>query len=149
MEVPVLVFRCFLLFCCHSEGAFTRVCGVLKGQGDGEGSRAYNREKDKGVFEEHWADVEEALVIVYPCCSAHDRYVVYSDQLTNLFATAVGFNFLSHGSQDLYPTYLQTSKGFSAHNATVATIIGTCGAIRYVSTSMAHVSRLLTVGVGG
>ena len=73
MEVPVLVFRCFLLFCCHSEGAFTRVCGVLKGQGDGKGSRAYNREEDKGVSEEHWADVEEALVIVYPCCSAHDR----------------------------------------------------------------------------
>ncbi|KAG9220364.1 hypothetical protein PLEOSDRAFT_1089311 [Pleurotus ostreatus PC15] len=40
-----------------------------------------------------------------------------------------GFNFLSHGSQDLYPTYLQQSKGISAHNATVATIIGNCGAI--------------------
>jgi SHS family lactate transporter-like MFS transporter len=40
-----------------------------------------------------------------------------------------GFNFLSHGSQDLYPTYLTTSKGFSSHNATVATIIGNCGAV--------------------
>jgi MFS transporter, SHS family, lactate transporter len=40
-----------------------------------------------------------------------------------------GFNFLSHGSQDLYPTYLQSSKGFSARDATVATIIGNCGAI--------------------
>jgi SHS family lactate transporter-like MFS transporter len=40
-----------------------------------------------------------------------------------------GFNFLSHGSQDLYPTYLQTSKGFTPFNATVATIIGNCGAI--------------------
>ncbi|KAF8644377.1 hypothetical protein AX16_008502 [Volvariella volvacea WC 439] len=40
-----------------------------------------------------------------------------------------GFNFLSHGSQDLYPTYLQTSKGFSGHDSTVATIIGNCGAI--------------------
>lgn len=37
-----------------------------------------------------------------------------------------GFNFLSHGSQDLYPTYMETSKGFSAHDATVATIIGNC-----------------------
>ncbi|KAF9497945.1 MFS general substrate transporter [Pleurotus eryngii] len=43
-----------------------------------------------------------------------------------------GFNFLSHGSQDLYPLYLQQSKGISAHNATVATIIGNCGAIAYV-----------------
>jgi hypothetical protein len=25
-----------------------------------------------------------------------------------------GFNFLSHGSQDLYPTYLQTTKGFDS-----------------------------------
>ncbi|EJD45690.1 MFS general substrate transporter [Auricularia subglabra TFB-10046 SS5] len=40
-----------------------------------------------------------------------------------------GFNFLSHGSQDLYPTYLRTTKGFSAHQSTVATIIGNCGAI--------------------
>lgn len=40
-----------------------------------------------------------------------------------------GFNFLSHGSQDLYPTYLETTKGFSSHDATIATIIGNCGAI--------------------
>jgi SHS family lactate transporter-like MFS transporter len=40
-----------------------------------------------------------------------------------------GFNFLSHGSQDLYPTYLQSTKSFSAHNATIATIIGSCGAV--------------------
>ncbi|OSD07464.1 carboxylic acid transporter [Trametes coccinea BRFM310] len=38
-----------------------------------------------------------------------------------------GFNFLSHGSQDLYPTYLTNAKLFSDHNATVATIIGNCG----------------------
>ncbi|KAJ3928609.1 MAG: carboxylic acid transporter [Lentinula lateritia] len=40
-----------------------------------------------------------------------------------------GFNFLSHGSQDLFPTYIQISKGFSAHDATTMTIIGFCGAI--------------------
>ncbi|THU79066.1 MFS general substrate transporter [Dendrothele bispora CBS 962.96] len=40
-----------------------------------------------------------------------------------------GFNFLSHGSQDLYPVYLTDTKGFSQHQATVATIIGNCGAI--------------------
>ncbi|KIJ13112.1 hypothetical protein PAXINDRAFT_181415, partial [Paxillus involutus ATCC 200175] len=37
-----------------------------------------------------------------------------------------GFNFLSHGSQDVYPTYLETSKGFTTHDATIATIIGNC-----------------------
>jgi SHS family lactate transporter-like MFS transporter len=35
-----------------------------------------------------------------------------------------GFNFFSHGSQDLYPTYLQKGKGLTAHSATVGTIIG-------------------------
>ncbi|KAF8876383.1 major facilitator superfamily domain-containing protein [Infundibulicybe gibba] len=59
-----------------------------------------------------------------------------------------GFNFLSHGSQDLYPTYLQASKNFSAHNATVATIIGNCtfrsgGALAgYVSQ---YIGRRLTI----
>ncbi|KAJ7189526.1 MFS general substrate transporter, partial [Mycena pura] len=40
-----------------------------------------------------------------------------------------GMNFLSHGSQDLFPTYLQKTKGFSAHAATISTIIGNCGAV--------------------
>ncbi|KNZ74293.1 Carboxylic acid transporter like protein [Termitomyces sp. J132] len=59
-----------------------------------------------------------------------------------------GFNFLSHGSQDLYPTYLQQSKGLSANDATVATIIGNCGAIAggtaagYVSQ---YIGRRLTI----
>ncbi|KAL0961273.1 hypothetical protein HGRIS_006235 [Hohenbuehelia grisea] len=59
-----------------------------------------------------------------------------------------GFNFLSHGSQDLYPTYLQQSKNFTAHNATIATIIGNCGAIAggiiagYVSQ---YIGRRLTI----
>ena len=43
-----------------------------------------------------------------------------------------GFSFLSHGSQDLYPTYLQETKGLSRFDSTVATIIGNCGAITYV-----------------
>ncbi|GAA5970971.1 hypothetical protein JCM21900_003547 [Sporobolomyces salmonicolor] len=40
-----------------------------------------------------------------------------------------GFNFFSHGSQDAYPSYIQQSKGLTAHQATLATIIGNCGAI--------------------
>lgn len=40
-----------------------------------------------------------------------------------------GFGFLSHGSQDLYPTYLQVSKGLTRHDSMVATIIGNCGAV--------------------
>ncbi|KAF8320926.1 carboxylic acid transporter [Clavulina sp. PMI_390] len=40
-----------------------------------------------------------------------------------------GFNFLSHGSQDIYPTYLQSDKLLSSQLATKATIIGNCGAV--------------------
>ncbi|KAG8969353.1 hypothetical protein FRC05_001092 [Tulasnella sp. 425] len=40
-----------------------------------------------------------------------------------------GFNFFSHGSQELYPTYLKTAKGLSNHASAIATIIGNCGAI--------------------
>jgi SHS family lactate transporter-like MFS transporter len=40
-----------------------------------------------------------------------------------------GFNFLSHGSQDLYPTYITDNKLLSSDLATKATIIGNCGAV--------------------
>jgi SHS family lactate transporter-like MFS transporter len=40
-----------------------------------------------------------------------------------------GFNFFSHGSQDLYPTYTEVTKGLSNSLASKATIIGNCGAI--------------------
>ncbi|TFK71111.1 carboxylic acid transporter [Pluteus cervinus] len=71
-----------------------------------------------------------------------------------LFMT--GFNFLPHGSQDLYPTYLQTSKGFSSHDATVATIIGNCGALaggivagfssQYIGRRLAIVVCIIIIG---
>jgi len=41
----------------------------------------------------------------------------------------IGFNFFSHGSQDLYPVYLQTTKKFSSFDASKATIISNVGAI--------------------
>ncbi|KAL4073176.1 major facilitator superfamily domain-containing protein [Scleroderma yunnanense] len=67
-----------------------------------------------------------------------------------------GFNFLSHGSQDLYPTYLETSKGFSSHSATIATMIGNSGAItggaiagwasQYIGRRLTIVIAILVVG---
>ncbi|PPR05985.1 hypothetical protein CVT24_004622 [Panaeolus cyanescens] len=59
-----------------------------------------------------------------------------------------GFNFLSHGSQDLYPTYLQQSKGFTSHDATVATIIGNCGALAggiFAGWLSQYIGRRLTI----
>ncbi|KAF9236964.1 carboxylic acid transporter protein [Melanogaster broomeanus] len=49
---------------------------------------------------------------------------------------------------DLYPTYLETSKGFTAHDATIATIIGNCGAITggaLAGYSSQYVGRRLTI----
>jgi len=43
----------------------------------------------------------------------------------------LGLNFLAHGSQDLYPTHLQTTKNFDSYHSTVATIMGSCGGIAY------------------
>jgi SHS family lactate transporter-like MFS transporter len=45
------------------------------------------------------------------------------------FADFVGFNFLSHGSQDLYPTYLKVTKSFTDPLASKTTIVSNCGAI--------------------
>ena len=35
-------------------------------------------------------------------------------------------NWPTNEHQDLYPTYLQVTKAFTLHNATIATIIGSC-----------------------
>ncbi|BFZ60046.1 hypothetical protein YB2330_001068 [Saitoella coloradoensis] len=40
-----------------------------------------------------------------------------------------GFNFMSHTSQDMYPTYMQQGKGFSPSKATLATLIAKVGAL--------------------
>ena len=40
-----------------------------------------------------------------------------------------GFNFLSHGSQDLYPTFLASSLQFSHNLVTITTVVANCGAI--------------------
>jgi MFS transporter, SHS family, lactate transporter len=63
----------------------------------------------------------------------------------------LGFNFFSHGSQDLYPTYLQTTKNFDSYHSTVATIIGNCGAIAYGRglTPFAHRLLNLDLSSGG
>lgn len=40
-----------------------------------------------------------------------------------------GFNFLSHGSQDLYPTFLASQLLFSHGLVTVTTVVANCGAL--------------------
>lgn len=49
--------------------------------------------------------------------------------LIYLVLMMAGFNFLSHGSQDLYPTFLSSTLQFSHTLVTVTTIVANCGAI--------------------
>lgn len=46
---------------------------------------------------------------------------------TNLLSA--GFNFMSHGSQDLYPTMLQNQYSFSANAVTVTQVVANLGAM--------------------
>ena len=40
-----------------------------------------------------------------------------------------GFNSISHGTQDLYPTFLKNQVGMSPTQATVVTVVGQIGAV--------------------
>jgi SHS family lactate transporter-like MFS transporter len=40
-----------------------------------------------------------------------------------------GFNFLAHGSQDLYPTFLTSQLKFSPSLVTITTVVANCGAL--------------------
>jgi MFS transporter, SHS family, lactate transporter len=50
-------------------------------------------------------------------------------RLVYLVLLMAGFNFMSHGSQDLYPTFLQGQLGFSQGKVTVTTVVANLGAI--------------------
>jgi MFS transporter, SHS family, lactate transporter len=66
-----------------------------------------------------------------------------------------GFNFLSHGSQDLYPTFLASSLHFSSSLVTITTVVSNCGAILggmsvgYFSSFFGRRLSILTVLVVG
>lgn len=50
-------------------------------------------------------------------------------RLIYLVLLMAGFNFMSHGSQDLYPTFLERQLGFSTGKTTVTTVVANLGAI--------------------
>ncbi|KAI1329524.1 lactate/pyruvate transporter [Xylariaceae sp. FL0255] len=41
----------------------------------------------------------------------------------------VGFNFMAHGSQDLYPTLLKSQLGFNANKVTITQVVANIGAV--------------------
>lgn len=101
-----------------------------KGSSTGKKTRLFIQQA-RAMLKKHWLLCIYAVLLMtgaWTCC-AHSF-----DRVGWLTCDCgPGFNFFSHGSQDLYPTYLQTTKGFDSYHSTVATIIGNCGAITYVS----------------
>jgi SHS family lactate transporter-like MFS transporter len=97
-------FAAFLRLCLPESEVFLRAKAEVKVISNEAKSKVFLREVG-GMLKEHW------MLCIYACL------------------LMAGFNFMSHGSQDLYPTYMRVSKGFTSHDATVATIIGNCGAI--------------------
>ena len=49
--------------------------------------------------------------------------------LIYLVLLMAGFNFMSHGSQDLYPTMLENQYNFSANAVTVTQVVANLGAM--------------------
>ena len=61
-----------------------------------------------------------------------------------MVTTMVGFSACSHGSQDLYPTFLRDQVGESATNTTTIAVIGQIGALLGGTTS-GHIRRQPTM----
>ncbi|KAF9554609.1 MFS general substrate transporter [Agrocybe pediades] len=102
----ISLFAAFIRMLLPESEVFIKAKALERAQGQTTANKTKVFIKEtKAMLKKHW------LLCIYAC----------------LLMT--GFNFLSHGSQDLYPTYLTASKGFSTRDATVATIIGNCGAV--------------------
>jgi len=95
------------------------VCAVVPESQVFVRARQLERAKGKTTKENTKVFIRETKAML----KAHWLLCIYAVLLMS------GFNFLSHGSQDLYPTYLEVTKGFSSNSATIATIIGNCGAV--------------------
>jgi SHS family lactate transporter-like MFS transporter len=50
-------------------------------------------------------------------------------RLAYLVLLMAGFNFMSHGSQDLYPTFLERELGYNTSKITITTVVMNSGAI--------------------
>ena len=75
--------------------------------------------------------------------------------LTYMVLLMAGFNFMSHGSQDLYPTMLQNQYKFSADKVTVTQVVANLGAmtggtvIGYTSQSLGRRFSIIYISIIG
>ena len=72
----------------------------------------------------HWqATSQEPRISIFSVLQANWQLALYAVILMT------AFNFLSHGTQDLYPTFLQVQHGFEHHTVSMILIIQNIGAI--------------------
>jgi len=78
----------------------------------------------KSIMKEYWKRAVYAVVMM----GINSNASFLSQPSTNIERTAL-FNFMSHTSQDMYPTYMQQTKGFTPQMSSKATIIANTGAL--------------------
>ncbi|KAJ7489068.1 MFS general substrate transporter [Mycena latifolia] len=98
----VAILRCF----------FPESKIYLENKAKRAGQKVSLRTKVKAFSKEGWTMLKQ-----------YWRRCIYASIMMTLF------NFSSHGSQDMYPTYMQQGKGFTANEASRATIIAKVGCI--------------------
>ncbi|CAF2512903.1 unnamed protein product [Rotaria sp. Silwood2] len=76
----------------------------------------------------HGTDMQVSAVQVF-IKSIRPTLAHYWATLIYLVLMMAGFNFLAHGSQDLYPTFLTSQVQFSPGYVTATTMISSCGAL--------------------
>ena len=75
----------------------------------------------------------------------HWRLALYA------IALMAAFNFFSHGTQDMYPTFLKVDRGFNPHEIEIVVIVANIGAILggiFFGTASQKFGRLRTVIAG-
>ena len=81
------------------------------------------REQQASNSNETSSAMERFLLTVRPALHDHWPILIY------LVLMMAGFNFLAHGSQDLYPTFLASTLQFSPTLITITTSVASCGAL--------------------
>ena len=78
-----------------------------------------------------WAFFLGVLIMIVAFMADVTRRVAKGHMGTFFYLVALmaGMNFVSHGTQDLYPTFLKLSKGFSVGMVSLVTIIANVGAL--------------------
>ena len=129
METALLGCCWHYIFCRLFESNFARKWSFLEGQRSQTKQRSSNsqcRKQNKSF--PAWAkkDAQRSLDALHLCGSYDDGCVPTIRSLFTSWKSSTGFNFLSHGSQDLYPTYVKDDKQLTGNLPTKATIIGNC-----------------------